>query len=411
MKYSPTTYLKAITRHPWFALSVIIMIGLLFLTKDVSAHGPGDFDFTGVAEDACHTPGETWSIEWTIANDPGENPFGIVDADTSDGQDVVFAPLLPDVGDGYIPDGDDAHATTTHASGVASVTLEVEHDVTNGPNTFHEATVGRPAECIVDDASITVRKDVIGVSGDPTDFKVDFSHTVPDITAIDETDGNVTRGGLTVGLYVLTETSIPTGYEFVSWVCESDQIGADIDEDKALANVSINLRAAEDIFCVLTNRPKPPATPTPTATTVPPTATPVPPTATPVPAAAAPEPDFKAICAQLGGVWNGFVCTAIAAIVTADQPPAITNNQNVTLPPGVSIAPVQQPALAQQAAAPSTSTFTRISPPSTGDGGLADADSACWYHGHYRLVTHYDEYGSYQTYEFAFWHTHCDYWA
>lgn len=319
-----------------FTAVVMMATAALAATPYAVAHEDDELTISGAAIEKCLDPGDPWAVLWTITNDEGANPFGIIDADTSDGQDVLFVPLLVDVGDGYIPASDDAHATTTHANGVASTTLEVEHDVTDGDNTFFEATVTRPANCVVDDASITVRKDVTGSSNDATNFNIDVSPG-SDITNIDETDAPVRRGDLTPGLFVLTEYAIPAGYEFVSWVCESDQIGADIDEDKGRFEVAIELRTAEDVFCVATNRPKL-ATPTATATAVPPTATPTLATATPVPSA-----------------------TAAPATV-----PNITNVTVNNLPPAP-VAPTLAPA--QQASQPATVAGT-IKPPAAGSGDL-----------------------------------------
>lgn len=312
---------------PFFLIVPALALALLFGVGggfSAQAHDLDDFDFTGEAQSVCVVSGEAWSILWTIENFEGSNPFGIVDTDITDGPAPTFSPLVDDPAPGaYVPAGDSATASTTHASSVTSVSLTVTHDVTEGPDTEFTVTVDRPPLC--DDASITVRKVVEGVSNDPTGFNVDFSAGVPDVVGIDENDAPVRRGDLVPGLYILTEYAVPAGYEFVSWVCESDQLGLDADADNAAMDVAISIRSGEDVFCTLTNRPKPP-TPTPTATATP-------------------------------------TATSTAVITSAAQPtqtPVL-----IVVPPQIIREVITQAAPAPAPAAPST-----IRPPSTGDGGL-----------------------------------------
>lgn len=275
-------------------------------------------------------------------------------------QDTVAAESDPDVWSEPVDAGDRLRARLFR--------------IEEGPDTLLDTDIEElpEANCVVDDASITVRKDVTGVSNDSTGFFIDFDPgadiTGSDGNGIDETDTPTVRGALAAGLYVLTEYDLVTGYEFVSWVCTSDQAGADIHEDKARREVVIALREGEDVSCTVTNRPIPPTPtatvqPTATATSVPPTATPVP-TATSVPSVQAPA--------------------TVAPTNIIVNPP----NINVTFPPGVSVAPSQP----QQPVASQPSFSGRITPPSTGDAGLA-SESSCdrcvwiwrdgFYHAHY----------------------------
>lgn len=211
---------------------------------------------------------------------------------------------------------------------------------------------------------ITIDKVVPG-RDDIEDFVVVFDPGA-DVT-IDDTDAPVTRT-LEAGSYLLTEVA-KDGWALVSFVCSSDHADGGQFSDTGVADRDqrINLRAGEHVTCVLTNEPI-----APTATPVPPTAT-----ATPPPATATPSPTATQVPA--------LPPTIVTVQAQSPLPPQIIDNTTTITIDGVAF-PVTVPAavvataVAQQPvqSLPPGVSFSRISPPSTGDGGLLDTRCALY---------------------------------
>lgn len=199
---------------------------------------------------------------------------------------------------------------------------------------------------------------------DPETSDVSFRFTGDLGLFILKDDGEKAFADLEPDSYLITEDAT-TGFQ----IADVDCTGAAVVEHFGLRSFEVTLKDNASASCVVHNDAV--ATPTPTATAAPaPTATA---TAQPLPTAPVEQPNIN-------------VNVVVEAPPVVQTPPPL-----VTLPVGV----------------------TRISPPSTGDGGLLDACSNGWlYIPHYRLVTHYDEYGSYQTFEFWYWEARrCTQWA
>lgn len=302
-------------------IGLAIVLGLAVgVGNSIQAHEEEGFTFVGIADQECLPGGATsWSATFTITNHEGQNPFGIVDTDPN----VTFAPLVDDAAPGeFIPSGDSASAQLAGIPvNVASVTLDVTHDVSNGPDeTFTSDPVARPPACAPTTGSITLVKDTDPTTNDVC-FAFDFDPGA-DVACLEDDDDPIVRSGLAPGEYRIIEGVTP------GWVLEDIDCDGDTnaDEDEGDRTAIVDLDAGEDVTCTFHNE----------RVVVAPTAIP----ATAVPATPV-TITLIDVCLNISGAQ---------ASVPAGQ---VLQNGNCVTPLPTLVAPV-----------------ARISPPSTGEVGL-----------------------------------------
>lgn len=304
------------------AISVIALMAGLSATLAI-AHEPDEFSFSGEAVESCVVPGENWSVEWTIVNDPDANSFGIVDTSP----EVDFAPLFDDSAPGeFIPAGESASATSEQAYSVNTVTLFVLHDVTTDPEDtsldmwVQSPAIERPEDCEDTTGSITIVKEANGAGATDFDFVGDLGNFNLD------NDESLTWSGLVPGSYSVLEVGAE-GWHLVNIDCSGSDFS---DTDITDSDVSIDLEAGDEAICVFENEADEAVSPTPVVTEEP----------TVVPTVEAPTPQI---------------------IVVESKPQII----------------VEAP---------------RITPPSTGTGGLMgwgdQGGSNCWTVWYYNYALH-----------------------
>lgn len=295
----------------------------------IQAHEEDEVSITGVADQACLGVGATtWSVTWTITNDPEANPFGILHSgavETSDPGVTIDlqSQLQNDDSPGrFLPAGDSASASSSHGAGVASVFLTVDHDVSNGPgnedNTvqvINSEPVDRPPACAPETGSITLVKDTDPTTNDVC-FTFDFDPGA-DIACLEDDDDPIVRSGLAPGEYRIIEGVI-LGWFLEDIDCDGDP---NADEDEGDRTAIIDLDAGEDVTCTFHNE----------RVVVAPTAVP----ATPV------------------TITLIDVCLNISGAQSSAPAGNIIQNGNCVAPVPAQVAPV-----------------ARIAPPSTGDAGL-----------------------------------------